>query len=81
MKYDKRMHITNSRIFDLEGFHPNIKSAKSTYGSIKYCVKEDKTPLEFGTMDYKCELKARENKKRVLGKRLVEDREDLVDII
>lgn len=75
------MHITNSRTFDLEGYHPNIKSARKTFRAIKYCVKEDETPLEFGTMHVKSELKAHENKKKVLGKRLVEDREELADII
>ncbi len=72
MKYKKELHITNSRYFDIEGYHPNIKSAKSAYGSIKYCTKDDENYLEFGNMDAKQELTAKESKKRILGKRLIE---------
>ncbi len=75
------MHITNPRYFDLFGFHPNIKSAKSAYGSIKYCTKYDENYLEFGNMDAKQELKAKESKKKILGKRLIHDREDICKII
>ncbi len=56
----------------MEGYHPNFKSAKSAYGSIGYCCKYDEDYLEFGNMDAKQELKAKESKKRILGKRLIE---------
>jgi len=50
------MNIKDPRAFDIiwEGktYHPNIVSAKSAYASVKYCTKEDKTPLELGTMDH-----------------------------
>lgn len=42
--------------------------------------KHDENPLELGDMDYKQEIKAKESKKRVLGKRLISG-EKLVDVV
>jgi len=57
IKFGKRLSTRDCRYFDIEWegqtYHPNIASAKNAYGAVKYCVKEDKTPLEIGTMDHK----------------------------
>ena len=74
VKLDKELFTRDCRYFDITWedtvYHPNIKSAKHAQGSIKYCTKEDKEPLELGTMDYKQEIQAREAKTKILGKRL-----------
>ncbi len=76
VKYAKKVTIKNPRHFDIEHegktYHPNIASAKSAYAAVKYVTKEDKTPLELGTMDHKQETKARDGKTKILCKRLVE---------
>ncbi len=76
LKLGSRLFTRDCRYLDITWqqnvYHPNIKTAKSAHGSIKYCTKEDETPLELGTMDYKQEIKARENKTKILCKRLCE---------
>lgn len=52
-------------------YHGDYKPAKSAIGSIKYITKEDENPLELGDMDYKQEIKAKESKTAILGKRLI----------
>ncbi len=56
-KFHKNIDTVNCRQFDItwedKVYHPNIASAKSAYASVKYCTKEDKEPLELGTMDHK----------------------------
>lgn len=61
-------------------YHGNYKPAKSAIASIKYITKEDKEPLELADMDYKQEIQAKDSKKRILGKRLIEG-EKLVDLV
>ena len=74
LKLASRLFTRDCRYFDItwknDVYHPNIRTAKSAYGSIKYCTKEDPTPLELGVMDYKQETKARESKTKILCKRL-----------
>lgn len=82
-KYDKAIDTINPRHFDLtyEGkdYHGKYELAKSGLYSIKYCIKEDKEPLQIGDMDAQQEVAAKENKKKIIGKRMQE--EDLVDIV
>lgn len=53
---------------------------KNKYKAINYCGKEDKTPLTFG-MDYAQYKDAKLNKKRILGKRLMDPEEKLTEIV
>jgi hypothetical protein len=84
VKLDKDIHTRDCRFFDITWedtvYHPNIRQAKNANGSIKYCIKEDKEPLELGQMDYKQEIKARDNKTRILCKRLT-DGENLNQVL
>lgn len=43
--WSKRRRFTDSRTFDVEGFHPNISKPRSARDVVKYCAKEDSTPL------------------------------------
>jgi len=40
-----RRRFTSDRAFDVEGYHPNIQKPRSGADCIKYCRKEDSTPL------------------------------------
>lgn len=45
IKWKKRLNTTNERIFDCNGFHPNIQTPRNTKAVIEYCKKEDTEPL------------------------------------
>lgn len=78
------MNTRQPAFFDIahEGkvYHGKYEPAKSAIASIKYISKEDKEPLEIGDMDWKQEQKAKETKKKVLGKRLASG-ETVADLI
>lgn len=83
VKYDKAIDTINCRHFDLtydgKEYHGKYEVAKNSTASIKYCIKEDKEPLQLGDMDADQEVSAKENKKKILGIRL--QTEKLVDIV
>lgn len=59
---------------DLNGHHPNIRGNKvqNKKAALAYCSKEDPNPLQFN-MDIKEETAAREGKRKIIGKRLIEE--------
>lgn len=81
IKFANALDVKNCKYFDFvhEGVthHGNYQAAKKAEDVIRYCTKEDPTPLELGTMDFKQELIAKKNKHKILGKRLAEG--DTVD--
>ncbi len=83
-KFTKNVETRNPRYFDITWqdnvYHGKYEPAKSAIGSIKYLTKHDKEPLELADMDWKQELDAKKDKKRILGKRLA-DGEKLIDLI
>ena len=45
--FEKKVSSRNERLFDIDGFHPNIISnVRSKQGSIDYTTKEDQEPLQ-----------------------------------
>lgn len=76
VKFADRITTRLPAFFDIEfegkSYHGKYEPAKSAIASIKYISKEDKQPMELGSMDWKQEQEAKEAKKKVLGKRLIE---------
>ena len=66
---------------DGKTYHPNIKDSqiKSKKRALTYCSKEDPDPLQYN-IDIKEETAAREQHKRILGKRLISG-ENLHDVV
>jgi len=83
VKYSATLNVKNPRFFDIahdgKTYHGKYEPAKSAIASIKYVTKHDQEPLELGSMDYKQETQAKECKKKILGKRLIEG-ESLVSL-
>lgn len=75
--YKAPLQFRGSRHLDIEWegewYHPNVKDKqiKSKKRALEYCSKQDPEPLQYN-MDIKEETKARENHKRILGKRLLD---------
>lgn len=46
IKFKTKYQSRNPRCFDINGFHPNIMTARSKKGSIAYVSKEDTDPLQ-----------------------------------
>lgn len=40
--------MRNSRVFDIDNYHPNIVKPTKPEGAIDYCKKEDAEPVEYG---------------------------------
>jgi len=68
--YGKQFTCKNERFFDIQGFHPNIQSAKSLKAVQAY-IKKDGDFIQEG-IDYKAELNAIQNHQAVLGKRFLD---------
>lgn len=45
VEFQRKINISNERLFDYEGNHPNIQAVKSKTNVLKYCTKEDQEPL------------------------------------
>ncbi|AXH74718.1 MAG: Rep catalytic domain protein [Cressdnaviricota sp.] len=84
VKYKTQVHTRNCKYFDIEyedkTYHGKYEPAKSAIASIKYVTKHDTEPLELGDMDHEQETKAKDCKKKILGKRLAQG-EQLCKII
>lgn len=65
--FEKRYHTTSSRAFDIEGFHPNVKSLKTTsdFKRVHDYVCKDK--------NFITTYVARTNPTELLGKRILEE--------
>lgn len=48
--FHKKFDCKNERLFDFDGFHPNIQSVRDLQQSIRYVQKEDTEPLVFGDL-------------------------------
>lgn len=53
IEFERKINITNERLFDFQNLHPNIQSVRSKKNVIKYCTKDDEEPLV--NFDYKNE--------------------------
>lgn len=51
LRYSKRKNLTDSRVFDIDGFHPNIQVTKSVKDYLIYLQKEDENPVSFGELN------------------------------
>ena len=76
--YTNTLKFTDPGYLDILGedgvkYHPNIsgKQVKNRQKALAYCSKEDPDPLCYN-MDIKEETKARECKRKILGKRLLD---------
>lgn len=74
VRYERKLNIGSPSYFDIqwEGktYHGKYEGARSASGSFSYITKDDLDPLELGDMDWKQETKAKESRKKILGKRL-----------
>ncbi len=80
--YTHNLKFYDCRYFDIEGYHPNIKDqgVKRKAKALAYCSKEDPEPLQFN-MDIKEETRARECHKKILTKRILDDKEPLHKLV
>ena len=79
--YTHELAFTDAKYLDIEGYHPNIRDnrIKRKEKALNYVAKEDPEPLQYN-MDIKEETKARESKKKILGKRIL-DGEPLTTLV
>ncbi|ALE29682.1 replication associated protein [Lake Sarah-associated circular virus-26] len=49
--FDRKRHIRDERFFDLEGYHPNVQSARNVKAVREYCEKEDPEALRYGAFE------------------------------
>ena len=50
LRYPKQKNLYNPRVFDIDGFHPNIQTVKNILDCIKY-VKKDENWIIFGDLN------------------------------
>lgn len=50
VRYPKSKNLINPRIWDIDGFHPNIQGTKSVENYLEYMQKEDPNPISFGEL-------------------------------
>lgn len=48
LRFSEVFSSRDSRVFDIDGHHPNVQSCRSPRSWIRYCLKEDPEPLSFG---------------------------------
>ena len=75
---EKRFDCRQSSFWDLAPFHGNYQKAKSIDAVIRY-IKKDGDILEFGEISWAEKIDSRQEHRRYLGKRLME--EPLEDIV
>ena len=74
----KRFNCRDPLFWDLQGYHGNYQKAKSIDSVIRY-IKKDGDILEFGEISWAEKIDSRQEHRRYLGKRLME--EPLEDIV
>lgn len=71
LQFSKKKDILNTRAFDYLTFHPNIQLIRDSDDWKKYCIKEDKTPYEFGV--FESIKKMAKKKLKITNKELLEE--------
>lgn len=67
LRLEKKINITNNRLFDLDGYHPNIQGVKSNQAVIKYVTKENDYISSESEESLQQQVKARVGHKAVIG--------------
>jgi len=70
LQLSKQLSCRNQSFWDLDQFHGNYQKAKSIVNVVKY-IKKDGDILEYGDMDWKNKVDARETHSAYLGKRIL----------
>lgn len=78
--FETAYQSVNVKCFDIDGYHPNIsdKGIKSRRAVLAYLTKEDIEPLEYN-IDIKAEQQARQDKTKIIGKRLMTGESTLIE--
>ena len=80
IKFERPVTSRRPTVFDVGGYHPNIKKPLNPYGCIKYCAKENYNIFTHN-LDVDEEIEARKGHKKILGKRLLSGEVKLIEAV